>query len=110
MCIRDSIQKATEAQDEVSKASKDKKVDPSPRLTRALQEILETQDAAQDIYHQSNKLYKFKKQDGEPATVAMYKSAATTVKDQISILLADAKSLRPHIPKVAKTDDEKKKK
>ena len=34
------IQKATEAQDEVSKASKDKKVDPSPRLTRALQEIL----------------------------------------------------------------------
>ena len=72
----------------------------SIRLDRALAEILETQDTAQDIAHKSNKLYKFKKTpSGEPAKVLDYKNAAASLRDQIATLLADTKAVRAFLPK-----------
>ena len=78
---------------------------PNSRLERAVAELLQSQDAAQDVAHQANKLYKFKKnKDGSSATVNDLKVAATEVQDQINIMLADTKAVRAQMPKVGKTD------
>ena len=70
------------------------------RLERSVSELLNTQDGLQDIVHVANKLYKFKKnKDGNDATPMDYKSAAAEIRDQISCLMADTKSVRAHLPK-----------
>ena len=76
---------------------------PNNRLERAVAELLATQDALQDMGHLANKLYKFRKrQDGKPATALDFKNSAATLRDQISIMVADTKSVRCHMPKQTK--------
>ena len=73
---------------------------PNDRLERAIAELLQSQDAAQDVAHQANKLYKFKKNaDGTTATSLDFKKAALGIQDQINIMLADTKAVRAFLPK-----------
>ena len=75
----------------------------SSRLERSIAELLTTQDSLQDTVHIANKMYKFKKtREGNDATVIDYKTSAAEIRDQISCLLADTKSVRAHMPKEAK--------
>ena len=73
---------------------------PNDRLERAIAELLQSQDAAQDVAHQANKLYKFKKNaDGTTATSFDFKKAALGIQDQVNIMLADTKAVRAFLPK-----------
>ena len=75
----------------------------SSRLERSISELLTTQDSLQDIVHIANKMYKFMKtREGKDAEVIDYKTSAAEIRDQISCLLADTKSVRAHMPKEAK--------
>ena len=77
----------------------------NPRLERAADELLTSQDTAQDKQHQANKLYKFRKnKDGTAATAMDFKKAAADIRDQISIMIADTKAVRAFLPKVGKAN------
>ena len=82
--------------------AKAQEVKNNSRLDRSVAELLTTQDALQDIAHTANKLCKFKKtKEGKDATAIDYKTAAAGIRDQISCLMADTKSVRAHLPKQA---------
>ena len=82
------------------------------RFVRAIAELVETQDQAQDVSHKANKLYKFKRtKDGTDATVLDFKTMAAEVREQVTLLLADTKQVRTQMPKHSQDDkDDKNKK
>ena len=73
------------------------------RLERAVAELVQSQDKAQDVQHEANKMYKFNKtKDGQLATAMDFKNATSRVRDAVNLMIADTKAVRAFLPKVNK--------
>ena len=73
------------------------------RLERHVAELVESQDKAQDVKHEANKMYKFNKtKDGQLATAMDFKNATSRVRDAVNLMIADTKAVRAFLPKVNK--------